>query len=102
MPTKPQINIIFTISLLVPLASSASCLDSIDPEKNTTTGDCEINSGNLHASDQQRLVQNQFSTTEGYPANKSGSKSDAEQAPIKNDTNLDSYDWIPAAWYEVY
>jgi len=101
MFTKPTINILFAIALLSPVVSSASCLDSNDPAKNLTAGNCDITSEKPPASEQQ-LVQNQLSTTGDFPANSAASKSDTKKAPARNDTEFDNYNWIPADWYEVY
>ena len=102
MSTKPVINTLFSIALLSPVMSSASCLDSIDPAKNITTGDCDITSINQPANDQQRLVQNSFSTPDISQSQKPDSRSGINNIPLKNDGNLDNFDWVPADWYEVY
>lgn len=113
MSTKPTLNILFAAILLSPALSAASCLNNNDSVKNITTSDCGYNAGdylaeldtpaaNQPASEQQRLVQYEFSTPGVSQKNQAGSRTNVKKSPTRNDSELDNFDWFPAAWYEVY
>ena len=113
MSTKPTLNILFAAVLLIPAVSAASCLNNNNSVKNTTTSDCGYKAGDYlaeldtpdakqPASEQQRLVQYEFSTPGVSQKNQPGSRTNVKKATTGNDAELDNFDWFPAAWYEVY
>jgi len=113
MSTKPTLKILFAAVLLIPAVSAASCLNNNDSVKNTTTSDCGYKAGNnlaeldtpaakQPASEQQKLVQYEFSTPGVSQQNQPGSRTNVKKSPARNDSELDNFDWFPAAWYEVY
>jgi hypothetical protein len=113
MINKPMLNIVYAIALLCPVLSAAACLDSNDPAKNMTTGDCRYKAEyylaglaeaeiNQPASTQKTGNQSEFSAFEGAEVSNVGPKVDVQHLPKNSETDLDNFEWMSVDWYEAY
>jgi len=113
MNKKPTLHLVYTIALLCPVVSAAACLDSNDPAKYMTTGDCHYKAeyfiadlaesvSNQPASEQKTVNQSGLSAFEGFEASDDSSRGGVKKSPKTNKPDLDNFDWIPPDWYEVY